>query len=80
MAGRIEPSRRHGPFDPRFITATRNLETHELMTNHVPANSVGEASPAVSSWESEGGSTRPPAPLAPSSTSRDGRRERRVPA
>jgi len=59
MAGRIEPSRRHGPLDPRFrkpfenSTAAAGMST---VANGLASGVVGLAS-EIASWESEGGMT-----------------------
>jgi len=59
MAGRIEPSRRHGPLDPRFRNPHKNSTAaagKSTVDNDLALGVVGLAS-EVASWESEGGTT-----------------------
>ena len=64
MAGRIEPSRRHGPLDPRFrkppkdstATAAKSTVDNDLVPDFVALASE------LSSWEDEGGTTTPRRP------------------
>jgi hypothetical protein len=51
MAGRIEPSRRHGPLDPRF---RKPLKKSTTVDNDLAPDVVTLAS-ELASWESEGG-------------------------
>jgi len=65
MAGRIDPSRRHGPLDPRFrkplkypaAAAAKSTADNVLVPGFVALASE------LSSWEGEGGTSmpRPPA-------------------
>jgi hypothetical protein len=64
--GRIEPSRRHGPFDPRFgprpKTAPLPATNHDRETTPKQA-STGAAraqNEAVQDWETEGGAIAEP--------------------
>lgn len=49
--GRIEPSRRHGPFDPRFRGPRPNAAPRE----HANTDGPRRQNEAVQDWESEGG-------------------------
>ena len=66
QTGRIQPSRRHGPFDPRFNqrpTPTPPLATtDELRKTPEQANTgaVRRQKHAVQEWESEGGAIAQP--------------------
>jgi cold shock CspA family protein len=59
--GRIEPSRRHGPFDPRFSprpNAARLLATSNdprVAREHANTDGPRRQKEAVQDWESEGG-------------------------
>lgn len=59
--GRIEPSRRHGPFDPRFTprpNAARLLATGNdpsVAREHANTDGRRRQKEAVQDWESEGG-------------------------
>jgi len=59
MAGRIEPSRRHGRLDPRFRKPLRNSTAaagKSAVDNDLALGVVGLAS-EIASWESEGGTS-----------------------
>jgi hypothetical protein len=60
--GRIEPSRRHGPFDPRFglrPNAARLPATNDDL-GQASAGAVRRQKEAVQDWESEGGAIAEP--------------------
>jgi hypothetical protein len=58
MAGRIEPSRRHGPLDPRFRKPLKNSTAAGKSTvDNDLALGVVELASEVASWESEGGTS-----------------------
>jgi hypothetical protein len=72
MTRRIDPSRRHGPFDPRYAArgrrarpalTTRRIETKERILFIATPERLGERHDrvlraAVQAWEGEGGAAR----------------------
>ncbi len=60
--GRIEPARRHGPFDPRFgprPNAARLRATNDSLAR-ARTGTVRRQKEAVEDWESEGGAIAEP--------------------
>jgi len=55
--GRIEPSRRHGPFDPRFRPRP---DTTRLPAANNDLERTPEQAGAVQDWETEGGAIAEP--------------------
>jgi hypothetical protein len=54
MTLRIEPARKHGPFDPRWLTARLVKELGQLA--EAPPEAIPW--PALQAWEGEGGAPR----------------------
>jgi hypothetical protein len=55
MAGRIEPSRRHGPWDPRFRRTLMSTAPAVAAADGVTALDAVLLACELAAWESEGG-------------------------
>jgi hypothetical protein len=50
---RIEPARKHGPFDPRWLAVRSRKEAEQLQV--APLEAIAPA--ALQAWEGEGGAS-----------------------